>query len=182
MPVKYDILIYVSHLGSSSLPSWATRLVTHQGWSPTRRKKECSDQKTYLAKVAQQTWKNILAVLVEIFWGFGGNIFKWLPLFCDAFEEIRYHLTNTKQYKFHQVLYLHRYQIFPPVTMFTWEFRHFANGSLYHLINWWKCPQFLVKAKQFPHWSCFDINFHIYTPFIAVEAESKVSCTNKRGF
>ena len=26
-----------------------------------------------------------LAALAEIFWGFGGNIFKWLPLFCDAF-------------------------------------------------------------------------------------------------
>ena len=26
-----------------------------------------------------------LASLAEIFWGFGGNIFKWLPLFCDAF-------------------------------------------------------------------------------------------------
>ena len=92
-------------------------------------------------------------------------------------EEIRYHLTNTKQYKFHQVLYLHRYQIFPPVTMFTWKFHHFANGSLYHLINWWKCPQFLVKAKQFPHWSCFDINLHINTTFIVMETESKVSCT-----
>ena len=26
-----------------------------------------------------------LAVLAEFFQGFGGNIFQWLPLFCDDF-------------------------------------------------------------------------------------------------
>ena len=26
-----------------------------------------------------------LAALAEIFWDFGGHIFKWLPLFCNAF-------------------------------------------------------------------------------------------------
>ena len=31
-PVMYDILIYVSHLGSSSLPSWATRWTRSGTW------------------------------------------------------------------------------------------------------------------------------------------------------
>ena len=32
-----------------------------------------------------EKYPSSLAALAEIFWGFCGNIFKWLPLFCNAF-------------------------------------------------------------------------------------------------
>ena len=64
------------------------------------------------------------------------------------------------------------YQIFPPVNLFGWKFRHSANRSLFYMSNCWKyilyVHSFLVEAKQCPYWPCFGI-LHIHAKFIMVE-------------
>ena len=78
-----------------------------------------------------------LALQAEIFWGFGGNILKWLPLFCDAFGgkqkkldiiwQIQNSISSTRCFictdikYFHQLPYLHESSAILPIEAYiTW--------------------------------------------------------------
>ena len=70
MPVKYGILIYVSHLGSSSLPCWATRWTrsgTSRGTSTGQETQPIlAVSQTFLDNYLRLSWATIVYYLKEL--------------------------------------------------------------------------------------------------------------------